>query len=250
MDIVIDIGNSSIACGLYDNNKLIKKFRMPSDKNLTAYDYYNLIPDEVNDKLEGGIVGSVVDGLSAKITEAFKKKCNVELIELSDMSKMPVKLITKNLNSVGADRIANVVRAYNLYGGKPVIVVDYGTATTFDIITKDGEFTGGLIAPGILTQIKSLNLLTDKLPEIEIEDIKSAIGRNTKDCILAGIILGTACMTEGMLQKCEDELGSEAVVVLTGGLSGIVSKYITRTIDLVDENFTLDGLRDLYNINK
>ena len=248
MILTLDIGNTSIACGLFDNDKLVKKFRMPSDSSLTASDFEKLLTSEIDSKIEGGIICSVFEGVNDAIITAVKNIFGIEPVILSYKSNMPVKL-PKNAHEVGADRIANAVRAYNLYPNKTVIVVDYGTATTFDIINSKGEFIGGLIAPGIKTQLNSLNIATDKLPQTDIAEINTAIGTNTKECILAGVIKGTAHMTEGMLEECEKELKEKPVVILTGGFADIITKHITRKIDLISPSFTLEGLRDLYRIN-
>ena len=249
MILTVDIGNTSIACGLFDNDKLVKKFRMPSNSSLTATDFEKLLTSEIVYSVEGGIIGSVYEGVNNAIISALKNSFGFEPVILSYKSKMPIKLTIGNYHEIGADRIANGVRAYNLFPNKPAIVVDYGTATTFDIINSKGEFVGGLIAPGIRTQLNSLNLATDKLPKVEIDDIKTAIGNNTKDCILAGVIQGTACMTEGMIEKCEAEMGEKAIVIITGGFSDVITKYIKRKVDLISPDFTLEGLRDLYYIN-
>jgi type III pantothenate kinase len=249
MILAIDVGNTSITVGIYQNDSLVDTFRMPSDIGLTFGDYERLISANVGDAdVRGAIIGSVVDELNDRLSYAVLELYKVKPVLLSYSSNLPIKLRLKNNSEIGADRIANGVRAYNLYK-KAVIVVDFGTATTFDIVNSSGEFVGGIIAPGINTQFESLNKSTSKLPKLDVEYIEKSIGDSTIDAILSGVVRGTACMVEGMLRECEAELSESAVVVATGGLSGIVEKYMTRKFDVVDMNLTLDGLRDLYKLN-
>lgn len=154
-----------------------------------------------------------------------------------------------NLDEVGADRIANAAGAYILYK-HPVIVIDFGTATTFDIVNPLGEFIGGVIAPGINLQLKTLNRFTSKLPRIDAAISPSAIGNNTVDAILSGVIRGCACMIDGLIEQCEKELGERAVIVATGGYSNYIAEYMKRPFDFINPTLTLEGLRHLYNINQ
>ena len=157
------------------------------------------------------------------------------------------KLKLKNPSEAGADRIANACGAYVLYS-KPAIIVDLGTATTFDIINKDGDFIGGVIMPGLNLQFRSLNNSTSKLPRIEANTVNKAIGDNTVDAILSGVIRGSACAIEGLISQCEEELGEKAVIIATGGYSGLISQYMNRSFDFVNPYLTLEGLRFLYEL--
>ena len=132
----------------------------------------------------------------------------------------------------------------------PVIVVDFGTATTFDIVNEKGEFIGGIIAPGLNLQLKALNKFTSKLPRIEVALSNTAIGHNTTDAILSGVLRGSASMIDGLIEQCEKELGAKAVVVATGGYSGLIANYLKRPFDFINPTLTLEGLRHLYQINK
>ena len=150
---------------------------------------------------------------------------------------------------VGADRIANAYAAKNKYP-LPIIVVDIGTAITFDIVAKNGDFVGGVIMPGLGLQLKALNLNTSKLPQINLEDSVNAIGNSTKTAILSGIIRGTAMAVEGLVNQCEIELGEKATIVATGGCCEIVSKYMSRKFDYVSSTLTLEGFRLLSNFSE
>ena len=161
---------------------------------------------------------------------------------------MPIKLNLENNKEIGADRIANasaVVSKYKL----PAIVIDFGTATTFDIVDKNANFIGGLIAPGLKIQAKSLSQFTSKLPKLKIEAPSSAIGKDTISAMLSGIVLGHRCMIEGMIKKCEDELGKKATVIATGGYSSILFENMDSVINYIDKDLTLFGLKELYKLN-
>ena len=133
---------------------------------------------------------------------------------------------------------------------KPIIVVDLGTATTFDIVDKNGNFLGGVIMPGIKLQLNALSLNTSKLPKIEPDKSEIAIGNDTESAILSGVIRGSACAIEGLISQCEKELSEKAIIIATGVYCGLISKYMTREFDFVNPYLTLEGLRFLYELNK
>lgn len=250
MLLTTDIGNTSITLGLFDNEALIEDFRLASDKDLSLEEYEVLLKSLFkNYKIDGCIISSVVEELSNKLKTAVDNVFKINTILLSANINTGIKIAMPNLDEVGADRIANAAGAYVLYK-HPVIVIDFGTATTFDIVNNYGEFIGGLIAPGINLQLKTLNKFTSKLPRIDAAISKSAIGNNTVDAMLSGVIRGCACMIDGMIEQCETELGSKAVIVATGGYSTYVSQYLKRPFDFINPTLTLEGLRYLYNINQ
>lgn len=249
MILTLDVGNTSITAGVYDNEELVKHFRIPSDTTLTTTQYEELLINNTGAlKLQGAIIGSVVEELNDRLSYAVLRLYKVNPVILSDKSNMTIKLALKNNSEIGADRIANGFRAYELYK-KAVIVVDFGTATTFDIVNSKGEFVGGIIAPGLNTQFSVLNKSTSKLPQLDVEYIERAIGNCTVDAILSGVVRGSACMIDGMLTQCEQELGEKAIIIATGGFCDIISKYMTRKFDYINKNLTIEGLRDLYKIN-
>ena len=159
-----------------------------------------------------------------------------------------VQLKVKNPKEVGADRIANACGAKALYS-KPAIIVDLGTATTFDIIDKNGDFIGGVIMPGLNLQFKALNNSTSKLPKIEADSVEKAIGDDTVNSILSGVIRGSACAIEGLISQCEKEIGEKATIVATGGYSTLIAKYMSREFDFINPCLTLEGLCYLYQMN-
>ncbi len=250
MILTVDIGNTNITCGLFDGETLVKQFRLDSNKELDVNEYSRTFSYELGDiKPEGAVIGSVVEELNNKIQYSILATYGVKAHILSSDSVMPIKITVPNPKEVGADRLANAIRAYNIYH-RAVIVVDLGTATTFDIVNGKGEFIGGLIAPGVETQLKSLNISTSKLPDIEPQPINTSIGNNTKDAILSGVIRGTASMVDGMIEKSIDELKEEPVIIATGGYSKLITKYTKTNFDKIYPYLTLEGLRDLFSENK
>lgn len=249
MLLTSDIGNTNITLGLFDGDVFVEEFRLASDKDLSQREYEVLLKTLLKDfDIDGCIIGSVVEELNNKFFNAIKNILGVEPIMLTNKINTGVKIKTDFPDEVGADRIANAVGAYVLYK-KPTIVVDFGTATSFDIINPNGEFIGGIIAPGINLQMKVLNKFTSKLPRTEIAISNKAIGGNTTDAILSGVIRGTACMIDGLVEQCELELGEKATLVATGGYSGLIANYLKRPFDFINPTLTLDGLRHIYNLN-
>lgn len=250
MLLAADIGNTSITLGIFDEDALVEEYRLASDKDLPLEEYEVLLKSLCKDfKIEGAIISSVVEELTNKFKTAVDNTFKLNSIILSTDINTGVKIKLDNPLEAGADRIANAAGAYVLYN-HPVIVVDFGTATTFDIVNGKGEFIGGIIAPGVTLQLKSLNKFTSKLPRIEVALSNSAIGHNTTDAILSGVLRGTASMIDGLVKQCENELGEKAVVVATGGYSGLIANYLKRPFDFINPTLTLEGLRHLYQINR
>ena len=249
MLLTFDIGNTSITLGIFDGEKFVKELRLPSDRDMPQNEYEEIISSLLkNFEITDCVVGSVVEEITPKVSCAIKRIFNIEPLIVSDLIETGVKIRTDFPSQVGADRIANAVAAKNLYK-LPVIVVDFGTATSFDVVNSKGEFIGGVIALGLNTQMKSLNKFTSKLPKTEVAISSRAIGSNTTDAILSGVIRGTACMIDGMIKQCENELGEKATIVSTGGYSGLIANYLTRPFDFINTTLTLDGLRIIYEKN-
>ncbi len=249
MLLTSDIGNTSITLGLFDNEALIEEFRLASDKDLSLEEYEVLLKSLFKDySVKDCIISSVVDELTAKFKKAVDNVFKINSVLLSSKINTGVKINIDNPEEAGADRIANAAGAYVLYK-HPAIVVDFGTATTFDIINSNGEFIGGIISLGIMSQMKALNKFTSKLPRTDVSLCPNVIGHNTNDAILSGVIRGTASMIDGLIEQCEKELGEKAVIVATGGYSGLISNYLKRPFDFINPTLTLEGLRYLYQIN-
>lgn len=250
MLLTADIGNTSINLGLFDADALIEEFRLASDKDLSQEEYEVLLKTLYKSyKIDGCIIASVVDELNKKFKASVDNVFKIKSIMLTSESNTGVKLSLDNPKEAGADRIANAAGAFMLYN-RPCIVIDFGTATSFDIINEKGEFLGGVIAPGLNLQMKVLNKFTSKLPKIDVAVSNKAIGNNTHDAILSGVIRGSASMIDGLVEQCEKELGSKATLVATGGYSGLIQNYLKRPFDFINPTLTLEGLRYLYELNK
>ena len=250
MLLTADIGNTSITLGLFEEDALVEEYRLASDKDLSLEEYEVLLKTLFKDfKVDGCIISSVVEELTQKFKAAVDNVFKLDAVILSTNINTGVKIALDNPEEAGADRIANAAGAYVLYK-HPVIVVDFGTATTFDIVNGKGEFVGGIIAPGLNLQLKALNKFTSKLPRIEVALSNATIGHNTSDAILSGVLRGSAAMIDGLIEQCEKELKKKAVIVATGGYSGLVSNYLKRHFDFINPTLTLEGLRYLYQINK
>ena len=254
MLLVIDIGNTNTSLGVFENDDLIHTFSLSSDIKKTSDEYginlYSILNHNgLVTKIKGAIISSVVPQLCEIYNNAIEKYLNIKSITLSYKSKLPINLNLKNNKEIGADRIANasaVVSKYKL----PAIVIDFGTATTFDIVDKNSNFIGGIIAPGLKIQAKSLSQFTSKLPKLKIEAPDNAIGADTISAMLSGIVLGHRSMIEGMIKRCEAELNQKATIVATGGYSSVLFEDMDKTIDFIDKDLTLFGLKELYKLNK
>jgi len=278
MILTVDIGNTNTTLGIFDEGKLIATWNMASDIKRSDDEYgitlYNLISHIQNSsspmhtnafalpntkttlqtpkkpiKITGAIIASVVLALTPKYSDAIKKYLNIEPLILTHKLKTGMKIAIDKPSELGADRIANGAAAISFYRA-PAIVVDFGTATTFDIVDAQKEFVGGIIAPGLKIQAKSLNEFTSKLPNLKIEAAKSPIGTNTIDAMLSGIVRGHACMIDGMIELCEKQLGGCATIIATGGCTPIIQNCLKRPFDIIDKNLTLKGLMFLYDLNR
>jgi len=250
MLLVVDVGNTNITFGIFENDGLIEVLRLSTDKNLPEKEYKSSIQTLCSKyRIKNCVIGSVVDELSLKIKNACDAIFNVNSFLIDDSINLGMKIDLKNPKEVGADRIANAYGAKNKYK-LPAIVIDIGTATTFDIISKNGDFLGGIIMPGLNLQFKSLYSNTSKLPQLQVNFSQKAIGKSTEDAILSGIMRGTACAIEGLINQCELELGERVTIIATGGDSNIISEYMRRKFDYTDMFLTLEGLKMLYELNK
>ena len=249
MLLTADIGNTSITLGLYDDDALIENFRLASDRDLPQEEYEILLKSLfAKYKIHAAIIGSVVDELNNKFKAACDEVFKINSIVYNSGLNSIVKLATDNPAEIGADRVANACGAFILYK-RPVIVIDFGTATTFDIVNSKGEFIGGIITAGLNLQLRTLNKFTSKLPQIDVASSPTAIGKNTVDAILSGVIRGSACLIDGLIKQCEEELGEKATIVATGGYSTLIEKYMPTPFDFINPTLTLEGLRYLYQAN-
>lgn len=253
MFLVIDIGNSCISMGLCSKEKIEDTASM-THENLEKYELINIFRSIYkNINFENCIISSVKDELNDVVCQAVYDAYKIKPIFLDTDFNTGIKLKVKNPDTLGSDRLANIYAGLTLYQKKPLIIIDSGTATTFDILDKEGDFIGGVIMPGFGMQLSALSEKTSKLPPIDIEGYKKVdkiICGETKKEILSGVIRGHVFAIEGLLQKCEEELGAKPFVVLTGGGMPILEKYMQKDkYDVVNENLTLEGIRLLYERN-
>ncbi len=254
MLLVIDIGNSNIVMGTYEGKKLMKHWRVSTDRQKTGDEYGMLINDlfrfqgvHISD-IQSIIISSVVPPLVVPMVKMCERYFHVQPLVVGPGIRTGIRLNYENPRAIGADRIVNVVGAYEQYGG-PLIVIDIGTATTIDVVDEDGNFMGGVIAPGIGTSADALFNSTAKLPRIELVPPKNIICHNTIQGMQAGIIYGYVGQIDEIVRRIREEAGKEMRVVATGGLARMIANE-SRTIDKVDHFLTLSGLRVLYERNQ
>ena len=232
MLLAIDLGNTNTVLGLFRGKRLIKEWRYSTRKFK--------IP-KIQARVKAVIVASVVPALNRKLKTGIRKrfKCNPFFVTAENIPGLKVGL--KNKREVGADRVVDALAAFTLYEG-PLVVVDFGTATTFDAISARGEYLGGAIAPGIDLAKDALYEQAAKLPKIKISAPKQIIGRNTVSAMRSGLVYGYVSMVEGMVERFKKAIGKRPKVIATGGLAKLICKY-TRVVDKIDAKLTLKGLR-------
>lgn len=246
MLLAVDIGNTNITLGIFDGEKLINSFNIVSNIQASQEHYENELRSLCNFEINDCIIVSVVDELNMIFKSACCNVFNVNPIIVTDACIHDMKLKVAEPKKVGTDRLINAYAAIKKYP-RPAIVVDIGTAITFDIVSQEKEFLGGIIMPGLDLQFKSLNEYTSKLPLIAPNIASSAIGNSTRNAILSGVIRGTAASIEGLIKQCEDELGEPACIIATGGQCKIIAEYLDRKFDFIKPNLTLEGLKNLHS---
>ena len=254
MLLAIDLGNTNIKYGVFDGEKLVASFRVSSRISRTADEYGSVLVGLLHDKgiekgdIDGIIFSSVIPALNYTICHMCEYFFGITPLMIGPGIKTGLNIKAENPREVGADIIVNSVSAYNKYGG-PLIVIDFGTATTFDVISEKCELLGVVIAPGIKTSLEGLVNKTAQLPMVELDAPKTVIGKNTKHCMQSGIIFGFAGLVDNIIKKIKKELGLvEIKVVATGGLGEIIAKEL-KSISVVDRTLTLDGLKMIYQLN-
>lgn len=250
MRLVIDVGNTNTVLGVYDGKRLLHHWRIASDQGRTADEHALLLrqlSDAVNlelAKIDGVVIGSVVPGLTQTYAQATKALFGVTPLEVTVDLELDLEIDYQDPRQVGADRIANAVAAKEKFSG-PVIIVDFGTATTFDVISRDGKYMGGVIAPGLHTSARDLFARAARLPRfVEITKPQKVIGRNTVESIQAGLFYGTVGQVDEIVGRIQGELGEKTLVVATGGLAELLAPQ-SRTIEQVCPSLTLDGLLEI-----
>ncbi|MBR3039721.1 MAG: type III pantothenate kinase [Lachnospiraceae bacterium] len=255
MILVVDVGNTNINFGVYEGEKMLVMFKLTSKVDRTSDEFGLNIRELLDlnnidkDAITGVAIASVVPNVMHSLITAIERYIGCKPLIVGPGTKTGIKVATENPKEMGPDRIVDAVAAYDKYGG-PVLVLDFGTATTYDLVTEDGSLSVGITAPGIRISARALWEDTAKLPEIEIKKPASILARETVSSMQAGLIYGQIGQTEYIIEKVKEESGlKDLKVIATGGLGSIISKE-TDKIEVYDKFLTLDGLRLVYEKNK
>lgn len=256
MLLVIDVGNTNIVAGVFDDKELVCHWRFSTDRSKNADEYGILLRSMFNytrmpmDQIKAIIISSVVPPLIVPLCHMCERYFELTPMVVGPGIKSGISLRYDNPREVGADRIVNAVAAFDKYSkkGMPMIIVDFGTATTFCALLPTGEYLGGAIAPGIGISTEALFQRTAKLPRIELIKPKNVISRNTVNAMQAGVIYGFVGQMDGIVRHMKEELGGNAFVVATGGFANTMAAE-SDSIDVVEPFLTLDGLRILHEKN-
>lgn len=253
MVLALDIGNTHTVCGVFNGKEISASWRLATDRARTGDEYGLAIKGQLVDKgisaqsIDGVIISSVVPPVTGLFVEMSKAYFNCDPIIVGPGIKTGLQIRYENPREVGADRVVNAVAALYLYT-PPLILLDFGTATTFCAINSNGEYLGGVIAPGIGISAEALFIRAAKLPRVELEKPKTVIGKNTTASIQSGLVYGYLGLVEGILTRMIREMGCKPKIVATGGLSGLFGQE-SALIDITNPDLTLVGLRLIYEMN-
>jgi type III pantothenate kinase len=240
MLLAIDIGNTNITFGIFKGNSIIKKFDIPTKNYCLKALKKSLSQKKLNDAIICSVVPKTTAALQTDLRRILGKKPTI----IGKEVQVPIKNLYRRPGQVGQDRLVNAYAAVNLYGA-PSIVVDFGTAITFDVISKKREYLGGMILPGLRISLDALFRNTALLPKINLEKPAEFIGRDTKNSMLSGIVYGFAALTDDLAQRIKGKIGSNAKVISTGGNVSIIARFC-RGIDRLDIDLTLKGLNMIW----
>ena len=251
--LAVDVGNTNIVIGAYRGDALVRTWRAATDVEKTEDELAVMIAGLLAQEelgiadIDAMVIGSVVPPLTLALTRFAERRLRERALVIGPGVKTGVRLRVDNPTEVGADRIANTLAAHRRYGG-PSIVVDFGTSTNFDVVSAEGDFLGGSFAPGVEISAESLFGRASRLFRVPLTPPREAIGKNTADCVRSGIVFGYVGLVEGLLARIRGELGGSARAIATGGLAPTIAP-LTKSIERVDEDLTLEGLRMLWDLN-
>ena len=251
MILTLDVGNTNITCGIFEEEELRASFRITTKLPRTSDEYGMMLCNMIEkneiavSEIKDVIICSVVPNVMHSLQGGVIKYLHITPLIVEAGIKTGIRIVTPNPQQIGADRIVDAVAAYEIYGG-PVLVIDYGTATTYDLVDESGAFLGGITAPGIRISAKALWEDAAKLPEIEIKKPEKVLGRDTISSMQSGLVYGQIGQTEYILKRVKEEMGLENMkVVATGGLGRIIANE-TDAIDVYDPTLTLKGIHIVY----
>jgi type III pantothenate kinase len=252
--LAVNVGNTNTVLGVFRGAELEHQWRTSTETERTADELAVLFGGlleqadlSFSNQITGVVISSVVPTSTGALRDMVERYFNFPPVIVEPGTKTGMPILTDNPRELGADRVVNALAAFNRYGG-PCIVIDFGTATTYDAVSEKGEFLGGAIAPGLQTKNASLSRETARLPQVELKAPRTAIGKNTVDAIQSALIFGTAAEADGMIERMRKEFGGDATVVATGGLAPLIIPHC-QFVDEHDPWLTLEGLRLVFERN-
>jgi type III pantothenate kinase len=252
--LAVNVGNTNTVLGVFRGAELEHQWRTSTETERTADELAVLFGGlleqadlSFSNQITGVVISSVVPTSTGALRDMVVRYFNFPPVIVEPGTKTGMPILTDNPRELGADRVVNALAAFNRYGG-PCIVIDFGTATTYDAVSEKGEFLGGAIAPGLQTKNASLSRETARLPQVELQAPRTAIGKNTVDAIQSALIFGTAAEADGMIERMRKEFGGDATVVATGGLAPLIIPHC-QFVDEHDPWLTLEGLRLVFERN-
>ena len=254
MLLALDIGNTNISMGVFEGERLSASWRIATEPRRLADEYGAMLSQLMplrgvsTESISAVALCSVVPPLTPTFVELCRAYLDTEPLVVGAGTKTGVRVLYDNPRDVGADRIVDAAAGLRLYGG-PLIIVDFGTATVFDAVSREGEYLGGALAPGITVAADALYHSTAQLRRVELTRPPTAIGKNTVQSMQSGLVFGSADMVKGMVGRFDSELGGGCRVIATGGLAHLIEKEV-RLFDVVDRDLTLTGLRIIHELNR
>jgi type III pantothenate kinase len=252
--LAVDVGNTQTVVGVFEGRDLMWRWRIATQRERTADELALMFGGFLEQaglsfsrQITAVVMASVVPAQTQALREMVRNYFHFQPVVVEPGIKTGISIQTDNPKEVGADRIVNAVGAFAKYGG-PCVVVDFGTAITYDAVSEQGEYLGGAIAPGVQVSAAGLSSVADRLPRVEVAPPRSVIGKNTVEALQSGLLLGTASEVDGMVERMQKELGGNATVVATGGLADVVVP-LCQTVDHHEPWLTLEGLRLIFEKN-
>jgi len=252
--LAVNVGNTTTVLGVFRGADLEHQWRVSTEPERTADELAVLFAGlleqaglSFSNQISGVVLSSVVPSCTTALRDMVHRYFNFPPVVVEPGTKTGIPILTDNPRELGADRVVNALGAFHRYGG-PCIVIDFGTATTYDVVSDKGELLGGAIAPGVQTKNASLSRETARLPQVELQAPRTGVGKSTVEAIQSALIFGTAAEADGMIDRLRKELGGNATVVATGGLAPLIVPHC-QFVDEYDPWLTLEGLRLVFDRN-